>query len=190
MYQNISNNINWLAQCQRRLKYPIDQSDRVGLTAFEYGWKSFNNIYSEFNERKDKEKMQSCIKKYIDPQSYVATYRKDLHGFCQIDHKIYLTDEQYKSLNPKLSKSVSKIRDNLVNGKYAETVNYLVDCLYIIRNARIHGALGTGKIYFTFLPKAIYSLNIEILSSKLTIPINDIESEIKRQLSIIKSEYK
>ena len=38
-----ANNIHWLAQCQRRLFSPIDESEEVPFVAFEYGWKALNS---------------------------------------------------------------------------------------------------------------------------------------------------
>ncbi len=187
MLDNVKNNINWLAQCKRRFKYPIYQSDICGLTAFEYGWKSFNNLYSEFKKGYDKEKMIKCVDKYIDAKAYVSLYRDDIIRFCDVEHRIYLGDSQYESLNHKLSGYVCNLRDSLESDDSFNVIHSLINCLYVIRNARVHGAFGTGKVHFSFLPKAIYTLNIHILSSKLGVSIDTIKSEIDNQLTEIKS---
>lgn len=189
MFENVKNNINWLTQCKRRFKYPIDQSDRVGLTAFEYGWKSFNNLYSEFKKGYDRQKMEQCIKKYIDTEDYVSLYKNDIIRFCKVDHHIYLSDDQYESLNHKLSKHVFNLKNALESGNSSQVIYSLVDCLYVIRNARVHGSFGTGKVYFQFLPKAIYTLNIHILSKKLSISVDIITAEIDKRLVEIKSGF-
>jgi hypothetical protein len=42
-------NINWLAQAQRRLDFPIDSTERTPMVALEYVWKVFNNLYDPTN---------------------------------------------------------------------------------------------------------------------------------------------
>lgn len=187
MFDNVKNNINWLAQCKKRRGYPIDQSDRAGLNAFEYGWKSFNNLYNEFDTKPDRKKMILCIEKYIDEDQFFNAYHKDLTKFCDIEHRVYLADKQYESLNPEMSKKVISLKKAIDIQDCASVLTELVACLYFVRNARIHGSFGTGKTIFSFLPKAIYLLNISILSSKLKVSCNQLEFEIDKRISEIKT---
>gem|GEM_PF-4024689 len=160
MFTAVENNINWLAQCKRRMRYPIDQSDRAGLSAFEYGWKCFNNIYAELKSNPDRQKMYDCIEKYLDREVFFRENKKDLQRFCEIDHKIYLADENYNSLNPSLSPKVEELYKSILDCNFIDTPKRLIDCLYVVRNARVHGSFGTGKVSFVYLPKSIFTLNI------------------------------
>jgi hypothetical protein len=47
-----ANSIHWLAQCQRRLFSPIDESEEVPFVAFEYGWKALNRLSTSFRYQK------------------------------------------------------------------------------------------------------------------------------------------
>jgi hypothetical protein len=187
MFDSIENNINWLAQCKRRIYYPIDHSERVGLSAFEYGWKSFNNIYDEFKSGSAKNRMYECLDRYLDSDEFFKNHQHDLEKFCTIDHRIYVQDENYNSLNPKLSSQVEELQKSILACNHIETPKKLIDCLYTIRNARIHGSFGTGKVYFSYLPKSIFSLNIYILSTKLNISKIQLLKEIERKTKEIKS---
>jgi hypothetical protein len=189
MYASVTNNLNWLAQCQKRRYYPIDRSDRSGLTAFEYGWKSFNNLYSEFSIKPDRKKMDLCIEKYINPSDYFERNKRDLYKFCDIDHKVYLENDQYENLNPKLSEEVKRMRHAIQNEDCSYTIKCLLDCLYRVRNARVHGAIGTGDVSFAFLPKAIFTLNIAILCSKLNVSEDSLGIEIDNKINKIRHGY-
>ena len=189
MFTSVENNINWLAQCKRRMYYPIDHSEKVGLSAFEYGWKCFNNIYAEFKSNPDRQKMYDCLEKYLDHEEFFQKNKKDLKRFCEIDHKLYIEDENYNSLNPKLSLQVTELHKSILDCNYTETTKRLVDCLYIVRNARVHGSFGTGKVGFAYLPKSIFMLNIYILSSKLRITKTELMEEVERKLNDIKSKF-
>ena len=39
-----ANNLHWLAQAQRRLVLPIEQSDEIPFLAIEYSWKVLNRF--------------------------------------------------------------------------------------------------------------------------------------------------
>lgn len=189
MLDSFKNNINWLAQCKRRQYYPIDKSDRARLNAFEYGWKSFNNLYSEIKHGTDREKMKLCVSKYINAEDFVKANNKLILKYCNIDHEVYLADDQYKALNPKISQQVNKLRLAMTNNAYSESINYLLDTLYTVRNARVHGSFGTGKVHFNFLPKIIYTINIQILSGKLNVTTEFLQRVIDEEISMIRSNY-
>jgi hypothetical protein len=186
MFKSVENNINWLAQCKRRMYYPIDHSDKVGLSAFEYGWKSFNNIFDEFSGTA-KKKMYDCLDRYLDFDDFFQNHQQDLEKFCSIDHKIYMEDKDYNSLNPKLSIQVKELQKSILAFNHYETPKRLVDCLYTVRNARIHGSFGTGKVYFSYLPKSIYILNVYLLSTKLNVSRTQLLEEIQRKTDEIRN---
>lgn len=183
----VENNINWLAQCLRRMRYPIDNSERVGLSAFEYGWKSFNSLYSKFNAKTDRQRMYDCLEKHLNHESFFVDNERDLHRFCEVDHKIYIADDNYNALNPKLSSQVQSLKEALNSKNYVTTPLRLVDCLYTVRNARIHGSFGTGRVYFSYLPKAIFLLNIFILCSKLGVTKRDLLDQIDKRSENLKT---
>ena len=163
----------------------MDRSDHAGLTAFEFGWKSFNNLYSEFKVGTDREKMRACLDKYIVAQDFINTNKKFLVGFCDIDHRIYMKDAQYKDLTPKISSQVQRLRRSIDAGDHSEAMKHLLDCLYTVRNARVHGSFGTGTVRFSFLPSVIYKINVAILASKMLTSeevLGDaIDAEVARQ---------
>ena len=190
MFSGTENNINWLAQCKKKVDYPVDRSDRAGLTAFEYGWKSFNNLYSEFKVGPDREKMRACLDKYIVAQDFINANKKSLVGFCDIHHRIYMTDAQYEGLNPKLSSQVQRLKESIAAGDHSGVMTHLLDCLYTVRNARIHGSFGTGKVRFSFLPRVIYKINVAILASKLSTSEEVLEAAIDEEVALQKIERK
>jgi hypothetical protein len=49
---------HWLAQCQRRLRFPIDTTEEIPYVAFEYGWKVVNRLYNQLK-----------VPKQTDPQT-------------------------------------------------------------------------------------------------------------------------
>ena len=52
------------------------------------------------------------------------------------------------------------LRRGLVAGDHRGAMTHLLDCLYTIRNARVHGSFGTSEVKFSFLPNVIYKINI------------------------------
>lgn len=190
MLSTYKNNINWLAQCKKRMYYPVDRPDYAGLTAFEYGWKSFNNLYSEFKSGPDREKMRACFKKYVSAKDFFEKNRKSLIKFCDIDHHIYMMDDQYGNLGPKIGNQVLQLKEAIDKEEYQTIIENLMACLYTVRNARIHGSFGTGETRFVFLPKSIYEINISILTSKLHISRNELETAINKALSNLKKPLK
>lgn len=190
MFSEIENNINWLAQCKKRAKYPVDRSDHAGLTAFEYGWKSFNNLYSEFKAGPDREKMRACLNKYIVAQDFINTHRKSLVGFCDIHHHVYMTDVQYEDLNPRISNQVQRLKESIAADDHSGSMTQLLDCLYTIRNARVHGSFGTGEVKFSFLPSVIYKINVAILASKLSTSAEALEAAIDAEVVRQKNEWR
>jgi hypothetical protein len=49
---------HWLAQSQRRLTFPVDETEEIPYVAFEYGWKVVNRLYNELK-----------VPKQIDPKT-------------------------------------------------------------------------------------------------------------------------
>jgi hypothetical protein len=133
--------------------------------------------------------MYECIEKYLNPDEYFENNKRDLNKFCSVHHIVYLEDDNYNLLNPKLSKQVEELQKSLLDSNHIETPKRLVDCLYTIRNARVHGSFRTGKIYFSYLPKSIFMLNIYILSAKLNVPKIQLVKEVERKTKEIKRSF-
>jgi hypothetical protein len=49
---------HWLAQCQRRLMFPVEATEEIPYVAFEYGWKVVNRLYNQLK-----------VPKQIDPKT-------------------------------------------------------------------------------------------------------------------------
>lgn len=169
--------LNWLAQCKRRLYYPLDTSERSGLSAFEYAWKAVNNLYAPFPGRPDKKKMYACLDAYLNKRNFLETNRSRMITLCNdvSSGRFAIYDVAARDLFPKacihsdeLKRAVSSNDENL--GAEA-----LVDLLDVFRNARIHGQWGTGRTYFARLPRITYELCIHLLSGKTQ---NDIDAII------------
>src|SRR5919108_5846406 len=142
-----SENIHWLGQCRRRLTLPLDDSEATGLSAFEYAWKAFNNLYDEaadrkgMSARKAKEKMNVCLKSYLDCESFVRAEKALLDSLCtHVLNDDVILDE---SLLPVVAHCRS-LRCELPNDALAASRS-LVRALYVFRNSRTHGSFDVAS---------------------------------------------
>ncbi len=160
--------INWLAQCKRRLYYPLDSSERAGLSAFEYAWKAFNNLYAPFPGKPDKKKMYACLDVYLNKRDFIETNRSRIVALCDdiSSGKFAIHGLANHDLFPKAHEYSKGLEKALKSDDEDWGTKALVDLLYIFRNARIHGQWGTGRTYFARLPRSMYELCIHLLSGK------------------------
>src|SRR5437870_12869252 len=100
---------NWLAQCKRRMQWPLDRSEEVGLSAFEYAWKGFNVLYSDFKGKTDKLKMYACIDAYLDSAAYIGSSGETLKMLTDL-----LLSDHFPGNNP----TDAELYLRLVNAHY------------------------------------------------------------------------
>ena len=62
---------HWLAQCQRRLRFPIDTTEEIPYVAFEYGWKVVNRLYNELKVPKQTDPVTGKKRKATAKESFV-----------------------------------------------------------------------------------------------------------------------
>lgn len=158
--------IHWLAQCQRRLLFPIEQTEEIPFVAFEYGWKVLNRIYdladappsgSRFDgEPRVVNRIISVLSSYeligdtIDKNKDLILKLCD----CVLEKRdeaflggtrgtITLEDapasaQRVKNTATELCKTLETAVDG---GEYEAAAIALLKILYGVRNVRVHAAL-------------------------------------------------
>lgn len=148
--------LHWLAQSQRREKVPLDSSEGVGLIAFEYAWKVFNQIYDSFGPPRSKAmgKMNRCLREYLDANEFVRRNDELLNKLChyllkdddnlneEFERIVIAFDcepEERERILNKVKGNCQVIRSSIKSGDSFVVVLEMVRALYALRNARIHG---------------------------------------------------
>jgi hypothetical protein len=178
----MKNNINWLAQCKRRIDNPKDLSEEVGFSAFEYGWKSFNNLYSNHKGKKSREQMHRCINLHVNAEKFIKVMKSNITDLC--DGSLNMDFESHKSLM-KYQLQANELKKLLSMDKHTETMESLIDCLYSIRNARTHGDCCSKRELYPYLPRLILELNILILCNENNVTRMKVDSLIENQIEQI-----
>jgi hypothetical protein len=156
-----ANNIHWLAQCQRRLFFPIDESEQVPFVAFEYGWKVLNRLYSELSipklitengkarNRNTKESLLYMFEHYGVTQPIIV---KNCHLIkrlcdCVLGERGHLTfeDESEEGAVVLRTSAMEKCRvlvTAIEEKDYSGAMSGLVETLLSVRNARVHADIS------------------------------------------------
>jgi hypothetical protein len=163
-----ANNIHWLAQCQRRLFSPIDESEEVPFVAFEYGWKALNRLYNQLSipkvvtedgkvrERNAKECLLYMFEHYGVTQQITVENLTSIKSLCdcvlEISDVGFLSGKRgHLTFDDESEAEASDLRASAI-GKcsalitatekddYGRAVSALVESLLAVRNARVHAS--------------------------------------------------
>jgi hypothetical protein len=165
-----ANNIHWLAQCQRRLLFPIEPTEEVSFAAFEYGWKVLNRLYNELTipkvlldavsgkkrEANAKESILFLFKTFGVAQAIIEQNRSSIQDLCdcvlEVSDKAYMGDKRgfitFDDVSEKKAFELSEcaiakcktLADAIHQTNYDEAAAALVETLLSVRNARVHAA--------------------------------------------------
>lgn len=156
--------LHWLAQSERRENFPLDSSEGVGLAAFEYAWKAFNQLYDGFGnpDATGMARVRLCLRAYLDASAFVRDHKESLSELC---HYVLNDDQKLKDEFKKiviafpgepeqriqriLKKAAScckQIRSAMKSGNPYPAVEEMSRVLYALRNARIHGHYEAASI--------------------------------------------
>jgi hypothetical protein len=149
--------LHWLAQSERREQVPLDSSEGVGLIAFEYAWKAFNQLYDGFgdSEATALAKVKLCLREYLDAGDFVQRNHELLNRLCHYvlkdDDKLneefekivvgfpYEPEERIRRILKRVNGGCKQLRSAMRSGYSFTVVQEMVRVLYALRNARIHG---------------------------------------------------
>lgn len=161
---------HWLAQCERRLTFPIESTEEMPYVAFEYGWKVINRFYnelelSESTDPKAGKKQSLPVKKSflhllekLEVIDKVIDENRDLIAkLCDCvletpdsermkEKRGFITFDQSSVEDAKEAKVTAvavcrALRVGLESNDSAKTAEALIGALISVRNARIHATL-------------------------------------------------
>jgi hypothetical protein len=147
--------LNWLAQCWRRLRYPVDDSERTGLPAFEYAWKVFNALYVEHTGKRERDKVVQCLDQYLDQPAFLRRERDVIERFCDrvLNQEVHLSFEegsegykQWAARTHPIMNRCRELKDALGQNDFRKAADRLGNMLYDLRCCRIHGEVSTTRV--------------------------------------------
>jgi hypothetical protein len=164
-----ANNIHWLAQCQRRLEFPVEGTEEKSFAAFEYAWKVINRLYNEltipkvldadsmkWREANAKESTLFLFKNYDVTRAVIERNRVLIQSFCdcvlEVSDKACMGEKRgFITFDDVSATKASQLRESSVAKcetlvkaidlkDYEAAAAALVETLLSVRNARVHAS--------------------------------------------------
>jgi hypothetical protein len=206
--------LNWLAQCERRMCFPVDSTEDAGFAGFEYAWKVFNHLYQPCGKANDgaMQKARFCLQEYLNAEEFADRERHSINSLCHYvlhDDPEYMEDtritidlpeqddDRTRTILRRATNHCKHVRKALKSRKHIDALVGTVRTLYELRNARIHGDIiaGTEKVgkprvssvEFGTVLGLLVNLDIAVLAGKSRAPQETIRDLItSRTLQLVR----
>jgi hypothetical protein len=142
--------LHWMAQCHRKLHYPLDESERGRWPAFDYAWRTFNYLYNQITPgtSRDMARIRASLEQ-TDTELLLIRLREIAARFAKgtsdpaVDRFALLDSESDHVLAiTKLEKMLSTLGGE--NDQSRESVTQFIKEIYTARHARVHGHVQAG----------------------------------------------